>query len=241
MCMAFRMFQVTGDTGAIMNREDLNRAAWVARESKHLVVLENGVISRVDPAPSDQASETRPTPVAHPRPFIPQALRVMYLEAFHDHLGHQGRQKTLMLLRSRVYWPGMQQSVDQHVRDCHECTVAKRASRQSADPTRPTVGSYPFDSVICDLTDMKLTHDGKYDKMMVFADSLSRWIEAIPCLGDPTAEQVLDAYATHVACRYGWPRELRSDGGSNLANKLSAAIHRSSGVELLKGAACCRV
>ena len=236
-CMAFRMFQVTGDTGAIMNREDLNRAAWVARESKHLVVLENGVISRVDPAPSDQASETRPTPVAHPRPFIPQALRVMYLEAFHDHLGHQGRQKTLMLLRSRVYWPGMQQSVDQHVRDCHECTVAKRASRQSADPTRPTVGSYPFDSVICDLTDMKLTHDGKYDKMMVFADSLSRWIEAIPCLGDPTAEQVLDAYATHVACRYGWPRELRSDGGSNLANKLSAAIHRSSGVELLKGAA----
>jgi hypothetical protein len=83
---------------------------------------------------------------------------------------------------------------------------------------------------------MTETADGRFDKLMVFADSLSRWVEAVPCKGDPTAEQVLDAYATHVACRYGWPRELRADGGSNLANKLAEEIHRQSGVDLRQGA-----
>ena len=39
-----------------------------------------------------------------------------------------------------------------------------------------------------------------------------------------------------MACRYGWPRELRADGGSNLANKLAEAIHERTGVQLLKGA-----
>ena len=40
----------------------------------------------------------------------------------------------------------------------------------------------------------------------------------------------------HVALRYGWPRELRADGGSNLAATLSAEIHRLTGVSLLQGA-----
>ena len=81
---------------------------------------------------------------------------------------------------------------------------------------------------------MTKSADG-FDKLLVFCDSLSRWVEAVPMKGDPSASDVLDAFAAHVALRYGWPRELRADGGSNLAATLSAEIHRLTGVSLLQG------
>ena len=37
-----------------------------------------------------------------------------------------------------------------------------------------------------------------YDKLLIFMDSLTRWVEAIPFNGDPTSEDVLDAFLTVV-------------------------------------------
>jgi hypothetical protein len=59
------------------------------------------------------------------------------------------------------------------------------------------VGEYPFDIVYCDILCIAPTHDyvkGKadYDKLIVFVDSLTRWIEAHPVNGDPSADDVLD-------------------------------------------------
>ena len=78
-----------------------------------------------------------------------------------------------MLSRERAF-------VVDHVGECHECTFARQAHRKATHPTRPTVGAYPFDSVVCDITAMTMSNDGRFDKLMVFADSLSRWVEAIP-------------------------------------------------------------
>ena len=61
-------------------------------------------------------------------------------------------------------------------------------------------------------------------KLIVFADSLSRWVEAIPLHKDPTSEQILDLFMEHVVCRYGVPRRVRSDHGSNFASRLCDAV-----------------
>ena len=234
-CQALDKFVSSGEFGPLDNPAAMRRAQWIRDEARHLCRRDDGVLVRVDP--HSPPKHGRPVPSSSPRPYIPTTLRLAYLNAFHDAMGHPGVSRTTALLRSRVYWPGMHADVQTYVRECHECTVAKAAYHSPlVDPSRPTIGAYPFDSVVCDICSMGLTLDGKYDKLMVFADSLSRWVEAVPCLGDPTAEQVLDAYATHVACRYGWPRELRSDGGSNLANLLAEEVHRVSGVSLRRGA-----
>ena len=52
--------------------------------------------------------------------------------------------------------------------------------------------------MFADILDMADTHD--YDKekgtgarkLVVFVDSISRWVEAIPMHSDPTSEQLLD-------------------------------------------------
>jgi hypothetical protein len=141
------------------------------------------------------------------------------------------------VLRERYYWPGLHADVVSHVRECHECTLAKRLTRSLASPERSKLGSYPFDNLTVDIVTMGITHDGQYDKLLVFADSLSRWVEAVPFLGDPTSEQVMDAFLCHIACRYGWPRTIRSDGGSNLAGTLNKTLFSLTGVDFAQGAA----
>ena len=128
------------------------------------------------------------------------------------------------LLKSRYYWPGMRQDVHQYVSECHECTLSKRAIRRAANPRGPPIGSYPFDLLYCDVLDMADTHDyvkGErgYRKLLVFIDSLSRWVEAIPFNSDPTSKQVLDAFLTQIVCRYGTPRGVATDDGSNISSE----------------------
>ena len=40
--------------------------------------------------------------------LAPAVLRPKVLHALHDHMGHQGEERTLNLVKRRVYWPGMQ-------------------------------------------------------------------------------------------------------------------------------------
>jgi phosphopantetheine adenylyltransferase len=82
------------------------------------------------------------------------------------------------------------QDVAEYVRGCHECTLAKAPIKTLTQPTGPTVGTYPFDVVSCDILSMAPTHDfvkeqTGFDKLVVFVDSLTRWIEAQPVNGDP--------------------------------------------------------
>ena len=41
--------------------------------------------------------------------------------ACHDEMGHLGMDHTLLVLRDRVYWPGMSKDVRNHIRTCGHC------------------------------------------------------------------------------------------------------------------------
>ena len=90
---------------------------------------------------------------------------------------------------------------------------------------------------------MAETHD--YDKekgtgaskLVIFVDSLSRWVEAIPVHKDPTSEQIVDLFMEHVVSRHGVPRRVVTDHGSNLASKLCHAVMGAAGVDLRPTAA----
>jgi hypothetical protein len=172
-------------------------------------------------------SKAESTDSADLRLYIPESLRHSYMVAFHDSAGHLGVERMCRLLRARVYWPKLSQDVADYVRECHECTLGKPPMRTLAQPSGPQVGAYPFDIVYCDILSMAPTHDyvkGKsgYDKLVVYVDSLTRWIEAHPVNGDPSSEDVLDIFMELVVSRHGMPRTLRTDLGSNLSSRVCA-------------------
>ena len=71
-----------------------------------------------------------------------------------------------------------------------------------------------------------------FDKLLVFVDLLTRWVEATPFNGPPSTEDVLDAFITQIVSRHGVPRQLRSDAGSNFASALAADIFARTGTDL---------
>ena len=51
-----------------------------------------------------------------PTKYIPTVCK-----ALHDNMGHQGYEKTLGLIRSRFFWPGMSKDVERWVHHCGRC------------------------------------------------------------------------------------------------------------------------
>ena len=240
-CRELREALVYDRYGSVNNSDELRHARWLLRESTRLEMHDDLLYRRV--GPQSTAGDGDPTDMTDMRLYVPLSLRVPLLHAFHDCLGHVGAQRLARLLRQRYYWPGLHADAVSHVRECHECTLSKPPFRTATTAVGPTIGSYPFDLLYCDVLSVTPTHDycasdvpgvpgTGYDKLIVFADSLTRWVEAVPCHGSPTSEQVLDILMTHVISRHGTPRCIRSDAGSNLASDLTGLILQKTGVDL---------
>ena len=56
---------------------------------------------------------------------LPQRFHSKILRSVHDDMGHQGLEKTMELLRERVYWPTMAVDACNLVSQCSHCQVAK--------------------------------------------------------------------------------------------------------------------
>lgn len=171
-------------------------------------------------------------------PYVPSKLRQPLITAFHDRMGHASRDRVRIALQKRYYWPHMRQEIHDYVSECHECTMAKPPSTRGRNPVGPSVGRYPFDLLYTDILDMADTYDYSkakatgHRKLVVFADSLSRWIEAIPVHKDPTSAEIMNIFNEHIVARYGVPRAIVSDRGSNLVGKLNGEILRCTGTDM---------
>ena len=222
VCHELITFLMTGLHDDAMSSEDLKRHHWLSKQVSRFEMVDGLLYRRV---PS-QAYPQGNIPTAL-RLYVPLSLREAYLVAFHEHLCHLGTSRMAQVLRARYFWPGQSRDVAEHVHSCHECTLDKPPFRRPAAPKGPTVGSYPFDVVFCDVLFEAQTIDyvkggAGYDKLLVFIDSLSRWIEAEPFNGDPNSEQVL-----HVLCRRSFAATApRANYAATQAPTSSATSHQ---------------
>ena len=56
---------------------------------------------------------------------LPQRYHRKVLKALHDNMGHQGIDRTMDLLRERVYWPSMAKDAQSWVMGCCHCQIAR--------------------------------------------------------------------------------------------------------------------
>ena len=79
---------------------------------------------------------------------IPKSHRHKAILGCHDEVGHQGRVRTLSLLRERFFWPNMQVEATQHIAKCSRCL--KRKSTPQVAPLQPILVSQPLELVHLD-------------------------------------------------------------------------------------------
>ena len=152
------------------------------------------------------------------RIVVPEALQEDILDRIHD--GHLGIMKCQERARTSVWWPGINQRIQQKIAACKHCIVEKPTQRKEPLMTS-TLPDRPWERVAADLCE----YDGHH--YLIVVDYYSRFIE-IPHLENMTSAQVIGKLKAMFA-RWGIPSVLVSDNGTQFSSSVFQEFAASYG------------
>jgi len=124
---------------------------------------------------------------------------------------HFGEDKTLIMLREHYYRPGMEKDVQDIIRRCSTCQIAKSHSLPQGLYTPLPVPTLPWVDVSMDfILGLPKTQRNK-DSIFVVVDRFSKMAHFIPCNKTNDATHVAKLYFKEVMRLHGIPRSIVSD------------------------------
>ena len=158
------------------------------------------------------------------RVVIPPPARARILQDLHT--GHPGITRMKALARSFVWWPGLDQALEQTVQTCQACQE-HRASPPPA-PMHPWIWpDRPWSR-------LHLDYAGPVEDRMllIVVDAHSKWIEALPSSSSTAATTInhlRQLFATH-----GLPDTIVTDNGPCFTSTAFTAFLSASGIEHIR-------
>ena len=135
--------------------------------------------------------------------------------------GHFGRDKTVSLLISKVYFPGITNKMKQFVDNCEACLHVKAGSKFEKGGDKLISIHVPlvtWTQLGIDLiTNLPVTPEG-YNTMVTCIDYTSKFVESKPLIGK-CAEGVAQ-FMYELVCCYGAARIHISDQGRKFVNQV---------------------
>lgn len=151
------------------------------------------------------------------RLYVPQHLRDMVVQQYHNENGHLGVMKTYEAIKQKYYWPNLLKGLYQHVKMCTTCQT--RSLQKIRQPLQETdIPPYPMAKLGLDLSGPypKSLSGNKY--IVAFVDWFSGWPEAF-AVPDKTADTVAHLLIEEIFPRFGSPLQIVSDNGTENVNK----------------------
>ena len=165
----------------------------------------------------------------HYQLVLPKKYRSEALIGLHDHVGHPGVDRTLELVRSRYYWPGMSRDVDNKVHHCERCTRRKDPPQAHRRVPLVSVTTHtPMELVCMDYLSLEESKGG-CSNILVITDHFTKYAVAIPTRNQTavtTAKVLFDNFIVH----YGFPKRLHSDQGRNFESRVVSQLCKLAGV-----------
>lgn len=153
---------------------------------------------------------------------IPQKYRQSILKLAHDSsfAGHLGVRKTLDRIWRNFYWPGIRRDVSKYCKTCPTCQLVGKPNQPvKVAPLIPIpVFEEPFCRVMMDIVGPLPKTSGGHAYILTLLDMASRYPEAIPLRNIHAKTVVREMIAFFT--RFGLPKEVQSDRGSNFMSKV---------------------
>ena len=162
------------------------------------------------------------------RPYIPQALQRKVFDIFHLP-AHPNGKATDRLIKKKYVWVNMHREIIKWAKGCLACQQSKTTRHVKLIPDHFVTPDARFDSVHVDLVGPLPEIEG-YKYMFTMIDRFSRWIEVVP-IKDMEAPTVTRAFFDTWVCRFGTPKILTTDQGSQFEGRLFDSLTRVLGCE----------
>jgi len=167
--------------------------------------------------------------------ILPTKLRKEFLTVIYGgmHGKHLARKRTAASIQSRAYWPTWSSDLDAFLRECEPCARYHRGNApKKASLQTPLVGE-PWVRVSMDITGPHPRSSKSNQYILTLVDHFSKWAEAIP-LRNHTAPTVARALMVHVFSRFGSPRQLLTDRGSEFESELFQELMKWMEIDKLR-------
>ncbi|VFQ79288.1 unnamed protein product [Cuscuta campestris] len=138
------------------------------------------------------------------------------MEEIHEGLcaAHQGPYSiSRRAIIQGYFWPTMRKDSEEYVRKCATCQQFQNIPGRPATNYTPISSVIPFSRWGVDIVGALPKGAGQARWIVVAIDYFTQWVEAEPLAGI-TGRQMIDFVGTNILCRFGVPRQIISDNGT---------------------------
>ena len=155
-------------------------------------------------------------------------LQEHVLDSLHGGVGHQGAERTELLIRERFLWPGLRTSVQDWIARCKRCILAKIPYKPFWTKMESILATRPLEVVCLDFDKLERAC-GKED-VLVITDVYSKFTAAA-ATKDQTAKTTAMAFIQEWLSKYGTPARIHSDRGPNFESQLIQELCQYYGIK----------
>ena len=204
---------------------EYDRRFYAARQ-KEFVIHDDLLYLRIT-TPTGQDS----TPVF----VVPAGKWQAAIDGCHHSAGHQGRDRTLSLLKERFWWPGMSRALFRAVSTCGRCKQYE--AKGQLPPMNPILCTEPMELVHIDYVGMEVTVAAKekpvVKNVLVVVDHFTRYVKAY-VTKNHTARMTARVLYNNYFSVFGFPQRLMSDQGTEFCGKVISAMCSLFGIEKIR-------
>lgn len=137
--------------------------------------------------------------------------------------GHVGIRRMVNNIKKHYYWPSLEKDVSNYVGKCVKCQKQKYTNIHKEPLTITTTASSSFDKIFLDIVGPIDRDDNGFSYILTLQCELSKYVEAFP-LRTKTTTEVARAFAEQFVLRYGIPKGIATDRGSEFTSKLMSEL-----------------
>ena len=163
---------------------------------------------------------------------VPAADWQATIDSCHHSGGHQGRDRTLSLMKERFWWPGMSQALLRAIANCGRCIQYE--AKGQLPPMQPIICTEPMELVHINYLGMEVTvaTDKKpvVQNVLVVVDHFTQYVQAFVTKNHMARTTARVLYNNYFSV-FGFPQHLMSNQGREFCGKVIAAMYSLLGVE----------